>query len=90
MKEQTDIQDAILRHDICLEGHRLERSVTEQYLLCLLDRAQIAFADSVDSLLGMRAKAVGRLVKAGQAKRSDLHLLFIEREANREIRLSIL
>lgn len=73
-----------------LEAHRLERVVTEQYVLCLLDRAQKAVADTMISLLDRQAAALARLARAGLAKQSDLHLLAIERTANEELRTASL
>ena len=89
-QEQSRINTEIVRNHIRLEEHQLERTVTEQYLLCLLDQTQAAFADSVGAVLVHQEKTVGRLVKNGLAKESDLRLLAIERAANEELRLSSL
>ena len=90
VQEQSRINTEIVRNHIRLEEHQLERTVTEQYLLCLLDQTQAAFADSVGAVLVHQEKTVGRLVKNGLAKESDLRLLAIERAANEELRLSSL
>lgn len=50
-QEQSRINMDMARNHIRLEENQLERAVTEQYLLCLLDQTQIAFADSIDALL---------------------------------------
>ena len=87
-QEQSRINTEIARNYIRLEEHQLERAVTEQYLLCLLDQTQKAFADSVGAVLVRQEEIVARLVENGLAKESDLRLLAIEREANEELRLS--
>lgn len=88
-QEQTKISNAIASNRIVLEKHQLERTVTEQYLLCLLDKAQISVADSIDALIAHQQGIVARLAKAGLSKQSDLQLLGIERKANEELRTSL-
>ena len=89
-QEQSGINIEIARNRIRMEEKQLERMVTEQYLICLLDQTQTAFAASVDSLLRRQTGIVRRLAESGLAKQSDLHLLAIEQEANEEIRISSL
>lgn len=89
-EEQADLDGEMASNGICLEEHSLERLVTEYYLLCLLDKAQIAFADSVSMVLERQVEAVGRLVSNGLASRSDLRLLEVEKEANNEAKVSAL
>lgn len=84
-QEQAKINTDIANNRIRMEEHQLERSVTEQYLLCLLDKAQIDFTDSVGTVIGRRMEIVQKLVENGLSKQSDLHLLVIEREANDEL-----
>ena len=86
-KAQTEIEAAIADHRIHLEEHQLERAVTEQYLLCILDRVQIEFSDSLDLLLGRQQEVVERLVSGGMASQSDALLLEIERKSNSETRM---
>lgn len=87
-QEQSRITTEIARNHLRMEEHRLERAVTEQYLLCLLDKKQTAFADSVGAVLARQEEIVGRLVENGLAKESDLRLIDIERRANEELHLS--
>lgn len=87
-KEQTSINQAIASNRIRMEQHQLQRSVTEQYLLCMHDRALLAFADTTLSLLARQEAVVSRLKDAGLLKQSDLQLLQIERENNRQLRLA--
>ena len=89
-QEQSRINTEMDRNRIRLEEHQLERTVTEQYLLCLLDQTQVAFADSIGTVFVRQEKIVGRLAENGLAKESDLRLLAIEQEANEELRLSAL
>lgn len=85
-QEQAAANVAIARNNIRLEAHRLERTVTEQYLLCLLDKTQMAFTDTVATLLTKQEGIVRKLVGHGLSKQSDLRLLAIEQEANEELR----
>lgn len=85
-KEQTNVEMDIMNNNIRLEKHQLERTVTEQYLLCLLDRKQIALADSTADLLAQQERVIRKLAASGLAKLSDLHLLQIEQNANRDQR----
>jgi len=87
-QEQSRINMDMARNHIRLEENQLERAVTEQYLLCLLDQTQIAFADSIDALLKRQTSLVRQLARNGLARQSDLYLLAIERKANAELRLS--
>lgn len=88
--ERADLDESVASNEIRLEEHSLERLVTEQYLLCLLDKAQIAFADSVGRVLERQVEVVSRLVSSGMASRSDLRLLEVEKEVNNEAGVSAL
>lgn len=89
-KEQTQIDMDILNDHIRMEKHRLERSVTEQYILCLLDKQQLGLADSVTEILNVQRDIVQKMVQNGLARQSDLHLLAIEQAANDELRMASL
>ena len=60
-QEQSRINMDMARNNIRMEENQLERAVTEQYLLCLLDQTQIAFADSIDALLKRQTSLVRQL-----------------------------
>ena len=61
-RHQLQIEQAELRRLKALYTRsRLERTVTEQFLLCLLDQTQIAFADSIDALLKRQTSLVRQL-----------------------------
>ncbi len=89
-KKQTEIEMDMMNNNIHLERHQLERTVTEQYILCLLDKKQIELADSTGSVLAQQESIVRKLVENGLAKQSDLHLLRIEQNANRDQRTASL
>ena len=84
-QEQAKINTDMANNRVRMEEHQLERSVTEQYLLCLLDKAQIDFTDSVGTVIDHRIEIVRKLVENGLSKQSDLNLLMIEKEANAEL-----
>lgn len=85
-QDQAKIDEKIADNRILMEERALERSVMERYLLCLTDKIQIDFTDSVASLLERRIEVVRKLVANGMAKQSDLRLLQIERQSNAEAR----
>ena len=87
-REQTRAGMETLDYKVKLEKHQLERAVTEQYILCLLDKAQMAYTDSVSTLLTRQETVTRKLIKAGFAKVSDVHLLNIEMAANKDLRVA--
>lgn len=87
-REQTKIDNDITLNRIRMEEHGLERSVTEQYMICLLDQIQINFANTIASLIERQISIVRKLVANGIAKQSDIHLLQIEQQSNEEARTS--
>lgn len=89
-REQTALDREIAANRIRMEEHQLERSVTEQYLLCLLDRIEADYTDSVDVILSRQRETVGRLARAGLSRQADLRLIDIERQANEEARAAAL
>lgn len=89
-REQTKAAGDLFNYKIKLEKHQLERAVTEQYILCLLDRAQMDYADSVSAILNRQSVITGRLIKSGYAKISDSHLINIEQENNKDLYSSAL
>lgn len=90
VQEQTKAGNDLFNYKIKLEEHQLERTVTEQYILCLLDKAQMDYADSVSSVLDQQSAITRKLIKAGYAKVSDFHLINIEEENNNDLRASSL
>lgn len=55
-----------------MEEHQLERTVTEQYLICLLDKSQMDFTDSVGNIIDRQIGIVRKLAENGLSKQSDL------------------
>lgn len=88
-QEQARINMDRTNNRIRMEEHQLERSVTEQYLLCLLDKAQIDFTDSVGTVIDRQMDIIRKLVESGLSKQSDLNLLIIEKEANVELHTAV-
>lgn len=87
-RSQVDAQTAVLQHQARMERHQLKRTVVEQYLLCLLSRAQVACTDTIDSLLAQQTAVLERMAESGLAKQSDVRLLLIEQQANSDMRLA--
>lgn len=85
-QEQNQIQIAIIENSMRLERHQIGRAVTEQYLLCLLDKALICLADSSRKILEQQEQIVQKLALHGIARQSDLHLLAVEQEVNRDLK----
>lgn len=80
----TEIAERAADNSLRMEEHALERAVAERYLICVLDEVQVDFADSVDALLRRQTEVAGRLAQSGMVRQSDVRLLQIERQANRE------
>lgn len=80
----TEIAEMSADNSLRMEEHALERAVAERYLICVLDEVQVDFADSVDALLCRQTEVVRRLAQSGMARQSDISLLQIEREANKD------
>lgn len=85
-KAQADLRRAQYDHSLRLETLQLERSVTERYLLCLLDQWQTDFADSLARVLQRQREVVDRLARRGLAREADVRLIDIELTANNESR----
>lgn len=83
-EKQLNVQQDILKNNIKLNRHDIERNVVDQYILCLLDKRQADYADSVSQLLSTQADFITKLAYAGQAKQSDLQMIRIEQNVNDE------
>lgn len=70
--------DMAAENDIILNRHELERAVTDQYILCLLDIGQIDFIDSLKESVQLQYNIVKKMAEHGLAKSSDMQLLEIE------------
>ena len=87
-ESQINIQHDVLKNDMRMSRHDIERNVTDQYILCMLDKRQISMSDSISALLSVQAAFIARLARTGQAKQSDLQAILIEQNANKEMKLS--
>lgn len=87
-ESQIGVQQDILKNNIRLSRHDIERNVIDQYILCMLDQNQLAYADSISRLLAIQESLITRLAYAGQAKQSDIQLIRIEQSANKEMMAS--
>lgn len=79
---QTAVNKQINENTVKLTEHDIEKLVTDQYLLCLLDEDQLEFADSMQAILKEQTKIVEQLVESSISKQSDLTLLRIESDNN--------
>ncbi|MBI1223214.1 MAG: hypothetical protein GC180_11470 [Bacteroidetes bacterium] len=80
---QARVRQKINENTIQLTEHDIEKFVTDQYLLCLLDKNQMQFADSMLSIIKEQMDIVEKLVEGSILKQSDLRLLTIEYHTNR-------
>jgi len=87
-ESQINVQRDMLKNNIQLNRHDIERNVIDQYVLCMLDKDQMDFADSISRLLVTQANFITRLAYAGQAKQSDIQMIIIEQNANNETKAS--
>ena len=79
---QAYVNKQINENNVNLTEHDVEKLVTDQYLLCLLDENQLQFADSMLSILEEQIGIVEKLVENSIMKQSDLTLLKIEYQNN--------
>ena len=87
-ESQINVQRDMLKNNIRLNRHDIERNVIDQYVLCMLDRDQIDFADTISKILATQADLITRLAYVGQAKQSDIQMIIIEQKANNETKAS--
>lgn len=69
-----------------LNIHDLEKLVVDQYILCLKDKNQLAFVDSMLKLLDNQTNLVKKLVDNALLKPSDLSLVNIEQKNYKGLR----
>lgn len=77
-EKQAEIIAEVNRNMAKLNIHDLEKLVTDQYILCLKDKNQIVFVDSMLALLDNQTILVKKLVDNALLKPSDLALVRIE------------
>ncbi len=81
--EQTSVNKQISQNTVKLSSHDLEKLVTDQYILYLLDKRQWMFVDSMLVILNDQSGIVKKLVESSLLKQSDLSLLNIEIQNNK-------
>ncbi|SRX53868.1 TolC family protein [Aequorivita sp. CIP111184] len=79
-KRQAEIVAEVNRNTAQLNIHDLEKLVTDQYILCLKDKNQIAFVNSMLKLIENQNNLVKKLVDNALLKPSDLSLINIEQK----------
>ncbi|WP_161987515.1 TolC family protein [Arcticibacter tournemirensis] len=88
LAEQARVGAQINTNMINLTRHDLEKTVTDQYILCLLDKKQISNASENMKIIDQQRVIVKKLVNASLLKNSDLILLNIEYENNQNVLLT--
>lgn len=73
---------------IRLGEHDVERIVTDQYILCLQDRLQVQYTDSLLRVLNEQRQIVQKFVESSLLKQSDLTLVDIETQTQRNLRVA--
>lgn len=87
-ESQINVQRDMLDNNISLSCHDIERNVTDQYILCMLDKSQILFSDSISSILARQEAFIVKLAGMGQANQSDIQRIHIEQKVNDEMKAS--
>lgn len=77
-EEQVLVTSQINQNNIKLTEHEIEKLVTDQYILCLLDIKQVTYAQTIINLIQDQRIIVQKLVNSALLKPSDLALLNIE------------
>lgn len=76
--EQANISSSINQNNIKLAVHDIEKLVTDQYILCLLDLQQSNYATEMMNLLEGQREIVKKLATNSLVKQSDFLLINIE------------
>lgn len=81
-KELSEVNTKINENNIVLTAHDIEKTVTDQYILCWLDTQQINFVEQMLEFIINQKKILEKLVNSSIYKSSDLSLLNIEYQNN--------
>ena len=79
-QKRLSTNQAVADDHIRLTIHELDRQVTEQYLLCLLDQENERSFRAIDSILVYQTNIVARLSAQGLGSPADTRLLHIEQQ----------
>ncbi len=82
LAEQALVNAQVNLNNIKLNAHDLEKTVTDQYIFCLLDKNQADYQQGILKLLDQQRFIVKKLVNSSLLKSSDFTLLNIEYENN--------
>lgn len=85
--EQFSVSSQINENNAKLNEHDIEKIVGDQYIICLQDKKQIAYAEQMTTLLSEQQEILKKLIENGIYKQSDLALLNTEYN-NFQIQLS--
>jgi hypothetical protein len=77
---QMEVSKQLNQNAVKLTEHDIEKLVTDQYILCQLDKKQIDFTDSMLHILSDQAGVVQKLAANNLLKQTDVTLLKIEAE----------
>lgn len=80
VSEQLNLTSQINLNNSKLTEHDIEKIVTDQYILCLQDNNQTAYATAMVKLLADQKDILKKLVESSIYKQSDLTLLNIEHQ----------
>lgn len=89
-QQQAAVTRDINLNNIQLQEHELHRLVTDLYILCLLDKQKIAFADSLLLILNDQENVIQKLTQSAIMKQSDYKLIGIEKAGYIESKLSLI
>lgn len=76
--EVIQVQRSVNENTAKLTAHDLEKIIGDQYILCIQDKMQWEFAESMLKLLRDQQTILNKLVESSVYKQSDLTLLTIE------------
>ncbi len=76
--KQLNIASQLNENSVNISKHEIEKIVTDQYILCLQNRKEINYADTMMKLLTTQKTILEKLIMSSIYKQSDLTLLNIE------------
>jgi outer membrane protein TolC len=88
LAKQPLVAGQINTNTIKITRHDLEKSITDQYIMCLLDKKQVENSTDNMQIIDQQRFIVKKLVNSSLLKNSDLILLNIEYENNQNILLT--
>lgn len=86
--EQSVVAARINENNAVIGEHDVEKLVIDQYLLCIQDKQQWQYTDSLLNLLAQQQQVGEKLVQSGLLKQSDLGLVNIEIQTQRNARIN--